>query len=58
MPTEDFTIEDRIRVLETRLAYLEKELTLILKEYNSKPPSRSAGTSSYQPNLPGIYTTV
>ena len=39
MPTEDFNIEDHIRILEARLAYLEKELTLIFKEYNSKLPS-------------------
>jgi len=57
MPTEDFTLSERIRVLEARLAYLEKELTLILKEYNSKLPSDPRQSKlPLNPNF--IHTTV
>ena len=57
MPTDDFTIEDKIRVLEARLAYLEKELTLILKEYNSKLPSNPHQSKlPFNPNF--VHTIV
>ena len=57
MPTEDFTIEDRLRLIEARLTYLEKELTLILKEYNSKLPSNPRQSKlPFNPNF--IHTIV
>ena len=53
----DFGIKDRIQLIEARLAYLEKELTLILKEYNSKIPSDPRQSKlPLNPNF--MHTTV